>query len=249
MLDIKEEKSDIVIKPSKIGRTKTHKNEEERIKALRESKKKWRDKKRDEKNKSKEEDKTVEKESKNEKPKEDKNDKEEEESEDIDKLKEQCYNLYKYDVEQLKKNSSDEIREFINGMDEEELRIKIADKKMFMSAKLNDSLTTSVIIGANKLVGKVFKCTEQLNESTTQDKNLIEGIGSLMDLYCLSYVPLGVKLAVLYGSHAVCAVQKANMDNKIQNVIEIPPIEQPIIKHPEEIKEQNKDNVTFGSIR
>lgn len=141
----------------------------------------------------------------------------ENETDDIDKLKEEVLTLYRNDPDGLKKGSDNELIKLVDKMDEKTLKMKIAQKRLMIGAKLNGSMTQTVLMGANQFIGKIFKCSEGLNKTTMKDAILKESCDDLLSYYLLDSIPVTIRLALLYGSHVVTNIVEANNKRLAEN--------------------------------
>lgn len=140
----------------------------------------------------------------------------------VDELREEVLVLYRNDPASLITECDNEVIKHVNKMSRGDLKLKIAQKRLLIGAKLNGTMTNTVLLTANKIVGGMMKCQEGLNNTTMQDDILKESCDDLLSYYLLDSIPVTVRLAILYGSHVVTNTYEAKKERD-NEVIIIPP--------------------------
>jgi len=140
----------------------------------------------------------------------------------IDELREEVLVLYRNDPASLITECDNEIIKHVNKMSKNDLKLKIAQKRLLIGAKLNGTMTNTVLLSANKIVGGIMKCQDEMNETTMQDDVLKESCDDLLSYYLLDSIPVTVRLALLYGSHIVTNTFEAKK-KRDDKVVIIPP--------------------------
>lgn len=149
---------------------------------------------------------------------------EEEEEKTKDELREEVMVLYRNDPTALMTECDNDIIKKVNGMGRQELKLKIAQKRLLIGAKLNGSMTNTMLLTANKIIGGLLQCQEEMNTTTMNDDVLRESCDDLLSYYLLDSIPITARLGLLYGSHIVSNTFRATQ--RRQNEIVIIPVEE-----------------------
>lgn len=135
-------------------------------------------------------------------------------------LKEKLLQYADYNEDIVNRPINDRIHKLINEMDIDELRARCRQGKKICSSRMNSVVGAQILNLANKGVGGLLECYDELQASTDSDELLKETVTNYFSLHILDFIPDEVKIAGIYGSHVINAYYEASTKNDSELLIE-----------------------------